>query len=145
TNGGSRYTVAPTVIFSPPPGGGTTATGTATIVDGKVSEVTINNGGSGYTAAPQVTFSFDVTSRKVVSVAADGSKVTFANVPTGPTGTTARKIYRAVSGSNVFTLVGTINDNATAAFIDFGTGAFDPAVAEPSRPAAPNVIAVGTT
>src|SRR5262249_14955830 len=145
TNGGSGYTAANVpVAFSPPPSG-ITAAGTATIVDGKVTAVNRTNNGSGYTTAPKVTIAFDAASRKVVDVNADGSKVTFNNVPKGPAGTTARKIYRAVFGSNVFTLVGTINDNTVTAFTDSGTGPFDPLVSEPSRPAAPNVIAAGTT
>jgi cyclophilin family peptidyl-prolyl cis-trans isomerase len=56
--GGSGYTSAPTVTFSAPPAGGTTATGTAIISsNGVVTQVTITNGGSGYTTPPTVTFS----------------------------------------------------------------------------------------
>lgn len=59
TNPGAGYATAPTVTFSAPAGGGTTATGTATInASGTVTGVTIVNPGSGYTAAvlPTVTF-----------------------------------------------------------------------------------------
>ncbi|HAM72036.1 MAG TPA: hypothetical protein DCM86_10370, partial [Verrucomicrobiales bacterium] len=80
-----------------------------------------------------------------VVVAAAGSKVTLGNLPTGPAGTTVRKIYRAEKGSTRFLLVGTVNDNAAAAsFVDLGTGAFDPLVSDPSRPDAPNTAASGT-
>src|SRR5262249_27748275 len=73
-------------------------------------------------------------------------KVTLSTLPTGPAGTTARKIYRTVQGSSVFTLVGTINDNLLASsFIDYGPGLFDPAVFDPSRAAAPNVVGANTT
>jgi streptogramin lyase len=59
---GSNYAAAPTVTFSAPPTGGTTATGTATISSGgNVTGVTITSAGSGYTAAPTVTFSASTT------------------------------------------------------------------------------------
>lgn len=54
-NGGSGYTTAPSVTFSPPPSG-TTATGTAVVSGGAVVAVTITNQGTGYTSAPTVTF-----------------------------------------------------------------------------------------
>jgi hypothetical protein len=56
---GSGYTTAPpTVTFSDPPAGGTRATGTATIANGKITGVTIaaGGGGSGYTTNPTITF-----------------------------------------------------------------------------------------
>ena len=56
TNPGSGYTADPTVTFSAPPPGGTTATGTATR-SGSVDSVTITTAGSGYTAVPTVEFS----------------------------------------------------------------------------------------
>jgi hypothetical protein len=56
-NGGTGYTVAPTVTFSAPTDGGVTAAGTAVIQDGVVQSVTITNPGGPYTAAPTVTFS----------------------------------------------------------------------------------------
>jgi hypothetical protein len=56
-NGGNGYTIAPTVTFSAPGGGGTTATGTAIVQNGSVVAITITNTGSGYTAAPTITFS----------------------------------------------------------------------------------------
>jgi hypothetical protein len=55
TNGGTGYTSAPTVTFSPPPAGGTTATGIAVITGGVVTAVTITNPGSGYTTPPTIT------------------------------------------------------------------------------------------
>src|SRR5262245_19116494 len=48
-----------------------------------------------------------------------GSIVNLTAIPLGPTGTTARKIYRTVSGNTGnFKLVGTINDNTTTIFAD---------------------------
>ena len=58
TNQGSGYTSAPTVTFS---GGGTPteqqATGTATVVDGKVTSIAITDTGSNYTSTPTITIS----------------------------------------------------------------------------------------
>ncbi len=51
TNGGSGYTLAPTIILT---GDGTGATATANI-SGIVNSLTLTNGGSGYTTAPAVT------------------------------------------------------------------------------------------
>jgi hypothetical protein len=56
TNPGAGYITAPTVTFTAAPTGGTTATGTATITDGKVTGVTITNPGSKYIFGPTVTF-----------------------------------------------------------------------------------------
>ena len=64
TNGGSGYTVAPTVTISggnPDPGGAVPATATCTIANGEVVTVTITEnagykGGYGYTSQPTVTF-----------------------------------------------------------------------------------------
>lgn len=56
--GGSGYSVPPTVTFSPAPPGGTTAQGTAAISPaGSVTGVTITNSGTGYTSSPTITFS----------------------------------------------------------------------------------------
>lgn len=52
--GGQNYTSAPAVSFTG--GGGTGAAGTATVVNGVVTGVTITNGGSGYSSAPTVVF-----------------------------------------------------------------------------------------
>lgn len=52
---GYGYLATPTVTFSDAPAGGTTATGTATIVRGVVTTITIDNPGSGYVTAPTVT------------------------------------------------------------------------------------------
>jgi len=58
TNGGSGYTVAPTVHIAPPDiAGGTQATATANIAGGAVVSITIGQVGSGYTTTnPAVTF-----------------------------------------------------------------------------------------
>ena len=56
TNGGSLYTSAPAVSFTPV-SGGTGATATATINNGAVTMVNITNLGVGYEAAPLISFS----------------------------------------------------------------------------------------
>ena len=52
--GGTGYT-APTVAFSAPAGGGTTATGTVNVTSGVVTSINITNGGSGYTTSDTLT------------------------------------------------------------------------------------------
>ena len=54
TNEGSGYTSAPTVTIS---GGGTNATATAIMIDGKVTEIIITNSGQDYLSIPTITFS----------------------------------------------------------------------------------------
>jgi fibronectin-binding autotransporter adhesin len=53
--GGSGYNGTEAVTFTAAPSGGTTATGTITVVNGVVTAVNITSGGSGYTAAPTAT------------------------------------------------------------------------------------------
>ena len=55
STGGTGYT-APTVTFSAPPTGGTTATGTVQFTGGVITGVTMTNYGSGYVSPPSVTF-----------------------------------------------------------------------------------------
>lgn len=49
------YNYVPTLIFSPPPDGGVTATGIAVLSAGAISSVTVNNRGAGYVTAPTIT------------------------------------------------------------------------------------------
>ena len=56
-DGGSGYTSAPTVTFSAPSSGGTTATGTATVVDGRVVSIAVVLAGSRYLTQPTITLS----------------------------------------------------------------------------------------
>jgi hypothetical protein len=49
------YNYIPTLIFSPPPTGGITATGTVTLSSGGLGTVTVTNAGAGYVYAPTVT------------------------------------------------------------------------------------------
>lgn len=56
TNQGSGYPSTTTVSFTAAPSGGVTATGTVTVVSGKITAVSITNSGEGYTTAPTATF-----------------------------------------------------------------------------------------
>jgi phage tail sheath protein FI len=70
TDGGSGYTTA-TVTFSPAPVGGVTATGTAVISGGSITDITITNPGSGYTSAPTITITGDGTGATATAVVSD--------------------------------------------------------------------------
>lgn len=52
SNGGSGYTVAPTVTFEG--GGGSGATATATVAGGAVTEINVTDPGTGYTTPPTI-------------------------------------------------------------------------------------------
>ncbi len=89
TNGGSGYTSTPTVTFSAP-SSGTTATGTAVILNGAVIQIVITNPGSGYTTAPTITFSAAPTGGTTATATATlGSALSgIANNYAGPSGKT---------------------------------------------------------
>ena len=57
TDGGSGYTSTPVVTFSAPSSGGTTATGTATVTNGRVVSIAIVLAGSRYLTQPTITLS----------------------------------------------------------------------------------------
>jgi hypothetical protein len=60
TNGGSGYTVAPTVTIDSPKSG-TQAKATAVVSGGAVTAIKITDGGSGYTSVPSVTIDSSTT------------------------------------------------------------------------------------
>jgi len=53
---GSGYTQAPLVVIDPPAAGGTQAQASATIFNGRVTTVVVNDPGTGYTSVPNVSF-----------------------------------------------------------------------------------------
>ncbi len=53
-----------------------------------------------------------------VTTDADNRKVTLSNIPTGPVGTTNRKIYRVEGGGSDLKLLATIADNTTTTYVD---------------------------
>ena len=54
--GGTGYTQAPLVVIDAPPAGGTQAQASATVFNGRVVTVVVNDPGSGYSTAPNVIF-----------------------------------------------------------------------------------------
>lgn len=52
---GGAYNYVPTLVFSPPPAGGITASGYAVLSGGAINSVTVVNAGAGYTTAPTIT------------------------------------------------------------------------------------------
>lgn len=49
---------------------------------------------------------------------AGGGQITLSSIPTGPTGTTARRIYRTVAGGSVYGFLTTLSDNTTTTYVD---------------------------
>ena len=88
TNPGNGYTADPTVTFSAPPSGGTTATGTAAR-SGSVDSVTITTHGSGYTAVPTVTFSAPPSGTTATGAAVGAGSVDSVTITTHGSGYTA--------------------------------------------------------
>ena len=86
---GEGYLVAPSVTIVD--GGGTSATASATITDGKVTSVTITNAGSGYSGTPTCTFSAPSTLVNITAVSSPAGTIakfgaSGASVPAGRTG-----------------------------------------------------------
>jgi hypothetical protein len=46
------------------------------------------------------------------------NKINLTGIPTGPTGTVARKIYRTTVGGSTYLYLGSIEDNTTTSFVD---------------------------
>jgi hypothetical protein len=94
TNGGTGYASAPMVTFIG--GGGSGATGIATIANGMVTTVTLTNSGTGYTSAPMVTFiggggsgaaaTATVVANQSASLVVTGALVSNNAALNGPTG-----------------------------------------------------------
>jgi subtilisin-like proprotein convertase family protein len=92
-NGGTGYTVAPTVtIGAPDLPGGVQATATAIVADGVVTRLVIDQVGSGYSRAPAVTFSGPGTGAaataailgSIVEIELISSGDRYANPPSNP-------------------------------------------------------------
>ena len=78
-SGGTGY-VNPTVTFSDPPTGGTTAVGTVLSTSGVISDILVSNGGSGYTSAATVTISGGGTGASVISSVIDINTLDTVNI-----------------------------------------------------------------
>ena len=118
TNGGSGYTSVPTVVFSAPSGGGTTATGTAVGPTG-VASVTMTTNGNGYssTSPPTVTFSFGgggsgAAGTAVVSSTGTVTGVTMTNHGSGYTSAPLVTIALPTSGAQA-TATATLQTSVT--------------------------------
>jgi len=118
TNDGSGYTSTPTVTFSSPPTGFTTATAVAitTTVNRvtSVKEILITNAGSGYTAAPTISITGGggtgaaatcgiITTRGVSTITVTNGGVGYSTVPSitiaGPAGVGVTAEARAFIGA----------------------------------------------
>ena len=120
TDGGTGYTVSPTVTFSAPDvEGGQVATGVAIISGGSVSAVTIAAGGSGYTqatvsfSAPQQTGGVTATGTAVIDAGAITS-ITITNPGSGYT-TAPTVTITSTSGSGASVGVVTITTSTVIA------------------------------
>jgi phage tail sheath protein FI len=105
-NGGSGYSVAPTVVVAAPATGGTQATATATVSGGVITAFTITSGGTGYKTTPTVTITpvsggtlgaagaVTIGTSTITSITIGTAGSGYSSVPTvaiaaPPTGTTA--------------------------------------------------------
>lgn len=95
TTAGTNYSQGVTLTFAAAPGGGTTATGTAVIKDGKFAGVTITNQGAGYTVAPTVTITKPTA---VTGVSATGVSGEFTITVGSATGV---YVGMGVTGTNI--------------------------------------------
>ena len=131
-DGGSGYTTTPQVTFSPPPAGGTVATGRATVVDGRITGVTITNAGSGYTLLP--TISFSITG---VTVAGDQFVVL---------ATAGETFVRGGAGNDTITVgEGAVNKIGSGLFLSGGAGQDSVTVNNDQSTASANVQLVKNT
>ena len=80
-NGGSGYTVAPTVTIEAPVGGLNTALATANITNGKVTSITLSNNGLGYTFVPNVTISGNATATANLDATTSSLQTIYTPVP----------------------------------------------------------------
>jgi len=74
---GTGYVENPGLTFAAAPGGGTTATGTATVTGGVVTAVAITGAGAGYTSVPAVTIAPPVMTVPTASVNTSGDTITY--------------------------------------------------------------------
>lgn len=93
---GTGYTSAPTVTIAAPPVGGTQATATATVANGRITGFTVTNPGSGYNSVPSVSLSGGGGSLASARAVIEGGTVTSqrlwpaASINSGPGGTDNR-------------------------------------------------------
>ena len=105
-NGGTNYTVAPTVVLSG--GGGSSATATATVSNGIITGITVTNGGTGYTTSPTVSFTGGGTAYEI-------------NDTTEDTASTGTVTFRTAPASGTITVVSNRQPFRTTDFANGGT------------------------
>ena len=83
--GGSNYIDGQVDVVFDSPLSGTTATGSASVVNGKIAAITINNNGSGYTTAPGITIinKAEKTQAKYKAVLTNGQITSYTSVNQG--------------------------------------------------------------
>ena len=118
-NGGSGYTVAPTVTITPAPGDltGKGATATAVISNGVVTAISVVNGGSGYTAPPTITLSSVNATAQATLLAGGVSTINVTNLGNGYTKAPAVVItpaYGDTTGSGATAVAVITNGQVTA-------------------------------
>ena len=86
-NGGSGYTVPPSITFPTPAAGQTAPVVTSGIANGAVNHITVTNGGTGYTTPPTVIFTNDAGGSGAAATASiSGGVVTAIYITNGGSG-----------------------------------------------------------
>lgn len=121
-NSGAGYTQAPTVTISG--GGGSGATATANVNNGRVTSITVTSGGSGYTSCPTVTFSPPGgNATPEASCTISSGAITAIPVGDGGVGyTQAPSITLTGGGGSGATATATIDSNGTVTSINITNG-----------------------
>jgi hypothetical protein len=117
---GSRYGGAqPVVVIPVGPAGVTARRVYRTPVNGSMARLALeipNN--TATTALDDVPDSALGTANVPAVSTAGGEQVLLSSIPTGPTGTLARRIYRTVAGGSDLRQVTQLNNNSTTSFVD---------------------------
>ena len=126
TNGGQFYSQPPVIIISG--GGGSGATATATLQNGVVTGITINNPGSGYTAPPIITIANPVSATAVLTQGVMDAQVTYAGTlyQTPPTVTITDASGNGTGAAGYAVLVG--GQVSDIVITNYGSGYVSPVV-----------------
>lgn len=93
---------------------------------GSAPTLTASGSGTGLGAGTykgKVVFVNDIGAESLASAEASvtiaaGQQINWSNIPTGPAGTTKRRLYRTAAGGSVFKALTTISDNTTTTYTD---------------------------
>lgn len=134
---GANFQGDPRVFISAPPAGGTLATATATVANGRVNSITITDNGAGYVLAPTVTVTEGTGAAATVNgLFADGTNGGVADVQVVTTGSG----YGANPPNVLFSNVG-----LTGVFVTDSTNIANFAAANPDLPTATSSLGVNGT